>query len=60
MELLDEEEEEILNLLDKDHLLPRVDNPELEEDIIEVNLLITSCAHICQSIYQSVSQFIQC
>ena len=57
LELLDDDEEEILDLLDEDHLLPRNDNPELEEDIIEVFLLIGSCAHTCQSINQSVSQF---
>ena len=36
LHLLNEDSDEILDLLDPDHLLPRTSDPVLQEDIIEV------------------------
>ena len=48
LELLDDDEEEILDLLDKDHLLPRPSHLELEEDIIKVCACL-SVRFVCRS-----------
>ena len=41
-------EDEILDLLDKDHLLPRTNNPELEEVIIKVSACLSVSLSVCQ------------
>ena len=42
LDLLDEDSEEMFDLLDKDHLLPRSSDPNLGEHIIEVSMCVES------------------
>ena len=40
LHLVNEDSDEILDLLDPDHLLPRMNDPVLQKDIIEVGIFL--------------------